>query len=293
RFDFDLGRAAQLGLVQVGLCAALAFLSFQIAIPQARLAGLDGVAERWDVGVMPKVLDFTIIALAVLFLLTPLVMLLWRGAPFLFDLPISIWRAVVVSLSVALVSTAIVLGAALSLALAGQRMARGEAWGSALSALILATSPLVMGSGLFIMLFPFVNPLTLALPVTIAVNVVLALPFALRVIQPALRAVEEAYGPVADSLGMAGWARLRWLLLPRLRRPLGFAAGLSAALSMGDLGVIALFANPDYQTLPLAMYQLMAAYRLEQAAGAALLLLALSFALFWLFDRGGRADADI
>jgi thiamine transport system permease protein len=35
----------------------------------------------------------------------------------------------------------------------------------------------------------------------------------------------------------------------------------------------------------------MAAYRLEDAAGAALLLLGLSLGLFWLFDRGGRMRA--
>jgi thiamine transport system permease protein len=58
------------------------------------------------------------------------------------------------------------------------------------------------------------------------------------------------------------------------------------------LGVITLFANPDTATLPLQMYRLMGAYRMEQAAGAALLLLILSFGLFWIFDRGGRANAD-
>jgi len=30
----------------------------------------------------------------------------------------------------------------------------------------------------------------------------------------------------------------------------------------------------------------------DAAAGAALLLLLLSFGVFWLFDRGGRIDAD-
>ena len=61
---------------------------------------------------------------------------------------------------------------------------------------------------------------------------------------------------------------------------------------MGDLGVVALFASPDWATLPLQMYRLMGAYWMEAAAGAALILLALSLALFWLFDRGGRGDAD-
>jgi len=72
---------------------------------------------------------------------------------------------------------------------------------------------------------------------------------------------------------------------------LGFSAGLTAALSMGDLGVIALFADPDRATLPLQVYRLMGAYRMDQAGAAALLLLILSLGLFWAFDRGGRVNA--
>jgi len=72
---------------------------------------------------------------------------------------------------------------------------------------------------------------------------------------------------------------------------LGFAAGLTAALSMGDLGVIALFGDAERATLPLKLYQLMGSYRMEQAAGCASLLLILSFGFFWIFDFLGRRNA--
>ncbi|HBM59065.1 MAG TPA: thiamine/thiamine pyrophosphate ABC transporter permease ThiP, partial [Citreicella sp.] len=78
-------------------------------------------------------------------------------------------------------------------------------------------------------------------------------------------------GRLAQALGLTPLAWLRLVLLPRLRRPLGFAAGLTAALSIGDLGVIALFANPDRATLPLQVYRLMGSYQMDAAAGAALL----------------------
>jgi len=81
------------------------------------------------------------------------------------------------------------------------------------------------------------------------------------------------------------------LILPLLRRPIGFASGLTAALSAGDLGVIALFADPEKPTLPLMIYQLRGAYRTDAASGAALLLAVLSLTLFWLLDRGGRRAA--
>jgi len=113
------------------------------------------------------------------------------------------------------------------------------------------------------------------------------------VILPAMTRAEEHYGRLADSVGMQTWARFRLAIWPRLMRPVGFAAGLSAALSMGDLGVIELFAAPDTETLPKAMYRLMSSYQMETAAGAALLLVGLSLTLFWLFDRGGRLEHHI
>ena len=101
------------------------------------------------------------------------------------------------------------------------------------------------------------------------------------------------YGRLGASLDIRGWTWVRLIVLPRVRRPLGFAAGLAAALSMGDLGVIALFAGEAQATLPLAMYRLMGAYQMAAAASAALLLLALSLSIFWICDRGGRANADV
>jgi thiamine transport system permease protein len=155
----------------------------------------------------------------------------------------------------------------------------------------LATSPLVVGTGLFLMIFPFAHPMSLAVPVTAMVNAMMALPFALRVLFPAIRDTYVDYIRLRESLMMSSGTWLWKVILPRLSKPLGFAAGLAAALSMGDLGVIALFADPDLQTLPLMLYRLMGAYRMDQAAAVAVVLVAQSLALFWIFDRGGRRHA--
>jgi len=212
------------------------------------------------------------------------------GLTALATLPGSVWLATLRSVVVALISMLLTLALALPIAvLAVRRRARIV---EVLATLTIAASPLVVGTGLFILVFPVVDPGRVALGVTALVNAAMALPFALRAIVPALTAVEADFGRLADGLGMNGTTRLTRLWLPRLRRPLGFTAGLAAALSMGDLGVIAMFASPEGGTLPLALYRLMAAYRMDDAAGAALILLAVSLALFWVFDRGGRIDVD-
>jgi len=209
--------------------------------------------------------------------------------PGLADLPPSVLPAALRSVLVALTSAVLTSAAALALALAAARRPSALVEGAA--TLPLATSGLVLGTGLFLIVQPFTPPMTVALPVTILVNTALALPFLYRILLPQTRALLSDYGRLADSLGLQGWPRLRWLVLPRLARPLGFGAGIAAALSMGDLGAIALFAGERQATLPLVVQQLTGAYRLEAAAAASLILVTLSFALFWACDAGGRRAA--
>ncbi len=291
RFEFDLGRAAALAAVQFALCAVVVLVAGQIALPAGFGPGLDRRVERWDASSRGlRALDAGVIALVAAFLLVPLALVVLRGLPGLGALPDGLWAAATQSVIVALISTALCLAATLVLALAIVQ-GRGAGLLEAAAMLPLAASSLVLGTGLFLIVHPLLSPARLALPVTALVNAALALPFALRLILPSLRSIEAAHGRLADALGLVGMARLRWLVLPRLRPVLGFAAGVVAALSMGDLGVIALFAGEGGTTLPLLIQRLMGAYRMEAAASAALVLVGLSFGLFWLFDRGGRDAA--
>ncbi|PXW72040.1 thiamine transport system permease protein [Loktanella sp. PT4BL] len=285
RFDFDLGRAALLACIQFGLCVVAAALAWGVTGNDPMGAGMDRVVQRWD---LPRpVVDYAVIAVAALFLLLPLGMIVVRGLPAFPDMPATVWAAALRSLCVAIGSAALCVLMALALAL------RGGAMVSVVGVMPLAASGLVVGTGAFLIVFPFVRPADVALLVTMLVNATLALPFALRAIAPTVDQINQSYGRLGLALDMRGWTWLRWVVLPRLRRPLGFAAGLAAALSMGDLGVIALFAGQEQETLPLAMYRLMGAYRMETAASAALLLVVLSFALFWICDRWGRGRVEM
>ncbi|WP_428982584.1 thiamine/thiamine pyrophosphate ABC transporter permease ThiP [Roseinatronobacter domitianus] len=292
RFDFDMGRAAALALVQFGLCLGAGVLALRVALPSGLGGGLDRPLPRMDYRARAIWGDGVLIALAALFLLVPLALIVLRGAPHLVSLPAPVWQATMRSLWVALGATVLTLSFALVLAHAILALPRfGAAALEWLGLAALAASPLVIGTGLFLILRPIADPRDMALAVTMLVNAGLALPFALRLILPALRDVAATQGRLATSIGLHGAARFRLVTLPRLRRPMGFAAGLTAALSMGDLGVILLFADAERATLPMQLYRLMQAYRQDDAAGAALLLLLASLALFWAFDKWGRSDA--
>ncbi|WP_146347459.1 thiamine/thiamine pyrophosphate ABC transporter permease ThiP [Falsiphaeobacter marinintestinus] len=290
RFDFDLGRAALLSCIQIGLTVGAALVALRVSSGDGFGAGLDRPVQRWDgQGLGLRVLDGGMIGLATAFLVLPLIAIVLSGVPGLARLPGSVWNAALWSVMVALASTAILLLLAVPIAAA---IAVGRQRLELAGLLGLAASPLVIGTGLFLMIHPIADPFAFALPVTAVVNAVMALPFALRILVPRARQVVAEFGRLGMMLDMSGWPFVRFVLLPRMRAQIGFAAGLAAALSMGDLGVIALFADPEVATLPLQIYRLMGAYRMEAAAGGSLLLLVLSMSLFWIFDRGGRWHAE-
>ncbi|MGR3761127.1 thiamine/thiamine pyrophosphate ABC transporter permease ThiP [Roseobacteraceae bacterium NS-SX3] len=291
RFDFDLGRAAMLSALQLMLTGLAAAVAVRAAAGEGFGAGLDRAVRRWDgQGAGARLLDGAWISLAALFLLLPLAAVVLAGLPGIAALPVSVWNAALASLGVAALSTALLLSLALPMAAA---VALGRHGVIEIAGILgLAASPLVIGTGLFIVIYPIADPFALALPATALVNAVMALPFALRTLVPRAREVMARYGKLSLSLDVTGWRFARRVFLPRMRAQIGFAAGLAAALSMGDLGIIALFADPEVATLPLQIYRLMAAYRMEAAAGAALLLLGLSMGVFWMLDRGGRWHAE-
>ena len=293
RFEFDLARAALLSLIQLAITAVAAFVFLSGAQSPGFGAGLDRTPKRWEASSHGlKAQDILAITLATLFLALPMLAVFLSGLPNLFTLPEPVWSSTLRSLTVALISTVLVVALALTMGLTATRLGRKGKLIEGAGLLAIAASPLVIGTGLFILIFPIADPGTLALPVTALTNAIVTLPFALRALLPAMHAAHDDYGRLATSLNLTGWTRLRLVTLPRISRPLGFSAGLAAALSMGDLGVIALFADPSGGTLPLQIFRLMGAYRIDDAAAASVLLLILSFALFWAFDALGRRHAD-
>jgi thiamine transport system permease protein len=283
RFEGDLGGAASLALVQYALGTGAVLLAALLGAGAAAGAVRGRPVERWDAaGTGTLGADVLAVSLAALVLLLPLGAAVLRGVGALPDLPAEAGGALLRSLLVALAATALCLVLATALALRGGPLA--EAAGS----LPLAASSLVLGLGALAVLGARAGPW--ALPAVALADALLALPFAVRALLPAVAEVEARHGRLASQLGLTGWRRVRLLHLPLLRRPLGFAAGLCAAFSAGNLGAVALLAGEGQATLPLLMARLMGAYRMNAGAAVGLLTLGLAFALFVAFDAWGRRD---
>lgn len=281
RFDFAPGHAASLAALQAGIATLAVWGAAQVTRGEGFGAGLD----RRVLPLPGRVWDGALIVLAALFLILPLAAVALGGLPALGNLPDEVWPAALRSTLGAVFAAGLAVTIALPLAFAA---ARGDRWAEMAAMWPMVASGLVLGTGWFLLLRPVLRPETVALPVTLLGNALMALPFLLRLFLPEARRLLQDYDRLSMALGLRGLARLRFLVLPRMARPIGLGAGLAAALSMGDLGTIALFADREQATLPLVVQRLAGAYRMEAAAGAALVLVALSFALFALFDLGGR-----
>ena len=85
---------------------------------------------------------------------------------------------------------------------------------------------------------------------------------------------------------------LEW---PLLRHNVGQALGYAVLLSLGDMGVIALFGTQGLVSLPLYLYQLVGSYRLQEGASVAVVLMALCAVLFYACTRGvgGKGHAGV
>lgn len=284
RFEFDLSRAANLALMQTALCLVATLAMAAVWQPSGFGTGLDRRVLLRGVW-----LDGFIIALAALFFALPLGAIAARGMAGLIDLPNGFWAAAGRSIFIAVSSAFLATWAALMLAMA---RARGAGiWAELAGMLPLGTSSLALGVGAFLALRPIMPPQNAALILAIFFNAAMALPFLYRLLLPNCRAVEVGYSRLMASLGMSSWAMLRLVFLPRLAPILGFSMGLSAAMALGDFGVIALFGAADQQTLPILAARLMGAYQMGSAASVTLWLVLIAFALFWLFDHLGGRDA--
>ncbi|WP_221766026.1 thiamine/thiamine pyrophosphate ABC transporter permease [Halomonas nitroreducens] len=297
KFDHDLALAALLALTQLAICLTLWLLALSRGGPPSLAVGAapgQGQGRWWrrDALGLSRLTDaFWLTGLAAL-LLPPLAAVLVAGLGGLPDLPrgTSLAPAALRSLVMALGAGLGALALALALLsgshwLRARRHPLGAAAMEGGGQLILVTPALVLGTGLFLLLRPRLGSGWEGYGLVVLVNAFMALPFAMQVVRGAIPGLSAPEQRLADQFGVRGRARLRWLVWPRLRRPLALALAYAMTLSLGDFSVIALFGSPSAPTLPMLLFQQLGGYRWQGAAATAMLLLALVVAVFALLDR--------
>jgi len=290
RFDFDPGRAVTLALTQLAITIVLLLLSFRFTKTLPDIATLKSTIQRPDAhNISARLWDTTVIFLAGCFVSLPLAALVVDGL--LADLPTSpgVWRAIGTSFGLALIAgfLSLALCWAMLKAIRDQDSLFARLIGFASSA-ILVMPAIVLGSGWFILLYPYGDIFSFAPLLVIVINALMALPFVYRILAPALFQSEQRHARLIASLNITGWARWKLVDFPLLKKPLFLALAFAIALSLGDLGVIALFGSEQITTLPLLLFKSLGSYRTSDADGLALILAISCLMVLFIADRFSR-----
>jgi thiamine transport system permease protein len=195
------------------------------------------------------------------------------------------WQAIVNSLVFAAAATALALAVG---GLAAAVIASRAAWLDAVVMLPLGASAVMLGFG-FVIAFDD-PPLDLrgsAVLVPVA-QALVAAPFVVRIVAPALRSIDPGLREAAAVLGAAPARVRREVDAPLVARALGVAAGFAFAISLGEFGAGIFVARGEWTTVPVAIFRFLGrpgAVNAGQAAALAVVLMALTVAAVLLADR--------
>ncbi|MYC62283.1 MAG: iron ABC transporter permease [Caldilineaceae bacterium SB0661_bin_34] len=185
------------------------------------------------------------------------------------------------ALATMVISLVLGIGMAYTLFLMPGRAGR---WLDPVFLLPLGTSAVTLGLGYIISMGPLrTSPLLVP-----AAHALIASPFVLRVILPALRRLQPGLRQASAVLGATPrqtWWRVE---LPLLLPACAVAAVFAFAVSMGEFGASLLIARPEHPTMPLMIFGLLSRpglANLGQAQAMSVVLMAVTSASIFALDR--------
>ena len=288
RFDLDLALAAKLAMIEFAIALMVLVAAGRATRPLVQ--GLRGAGTRNAGTRRATFADWLILAVGGLFVGAPVLSVAVDGlrSSGAFASP-ALWRAFLISLGLGISGAllAVALGFALSFAMARDNTRRQPL--ALIASVPLAVPAILVAAGWFILLLRYGDPARFAAPAVILLNGLLAVPYVVRALVPPIRAANAAHDRLSASLGIEGMDRWRLVDWPALKTPLALGLLLALLVSLGDLGIIALFGNDNLTTLPLLLYRQLGSYHGADAGLTALVLLALAIVLTWAAERLGRA----
>ena len=193
-------------------------------------------------------------------------------------------RATVNSLIYAIATVLLSLLFGFPAALALARPTRLEKFLDPLIMLPLGSSAVMLGLGFII---TFGSWLTSPLLVPFA-HTLVAFPFVVRTLQPAIASIPERLRQAASSLGASPFEVWKAIDFPILRRATLAAATFAFTISLGEFGATLLIARPEYPTIPIAIERFLSqpgGLNYGQAMAMATILMTLTLISILLIER--------
>jgi thiamine transport system permease protein len=157
----------------------------------------------------------------------------------------------------------------------------------------LGTSAVTLGLGFIIALDR--PPLDLrASPILVPLaHTLVAFPFVVRSLTPALRSIRPRLRQAAAMLGASPWQVLHHIDLPLTGRAIVVAATFAFTISLGEFGATAMISRPEFPTIPVAIYRFISqpgAQNYGQALALSAILMAVTTVGMLAIERFRIAD---
>lgn len=197
-------------------------------------------------------------------------------------------KAALNSFLFAITATGISLVLGLSTAYTRVRNLHLQKWIDGVVMLPLGTSAVTLGLG-FLITFnkPPLDTASFSFLIPIAHSLI-AFPFVLRAVSPALASIPEDLKSAAAVLGASPWKTWWNVELPIIGRAALVGGTYAFAISLGEFGATSFLARPDLPTLPVAIYRFLSLpgdQNYGQALAMAVLLLLLCLICLSIIDR--------
>ena len=293
RFSFDMQLAASLSILQILICSGLILISkplnFSLTSPTPNS---ENTIIRNDIeNFFSRLTDIFCFLIFFMVILLPLVALFYR-----LDLSSGLilfgqnrfWNALYTSTKLAFFSS--ILSVMIAIVLIHSRFRLNQS-GSLISiqfidisvSFYLLMPAIVFATGCFILLQDHVNLFEHTFWLVLLANVLFSLPFILRILSPSLEQALSQHDKLSLQLGITGLKKFIFLTFPSITRELQLVLGISFAFSLGDLSVITLFGNKEFETLPYYLYQLFGRYGASEADILGIFILVYIFVAYFIF----------
>lgn len=189
--------------------------------------------------------------------------------------------------------TALAVGGLAAAVIAG-RHRRGRSVYDAALMLPLGTSAVTLGFGLLITFDTFPLDLRSSAVLIPLAHALVGIPFVVRTLVPALRAIPQGLREAGLLLGRSRWEVARRVDVPLVWRSAVVGAGFAAAVSLGEFGATAFLARPERVTVPVAIYRFLGqpgSLNRGQALALSVILMGLVAVVVLLTEGAGQRRA--
>ena len=307
RIAYDFHLAVLLTMMQIAvavimllimLCHPLMRQTMPQAVTSIKPSSIHILSSRSN---LLKILDIICVLFLFSLLILPILALFFKGLTgdlFIVLAEPVFWQALQNSLTIALTTACCVSFLAMMLAetryqlglinspTRWQIVARLLLESSVMITLVIPS--IVMGTAMFILLRSYADIFAIAPYLVLTANILMGLPVSYRLISGKWVLARQQDQHLRLAYGMNRRTSLRFLIMPVMGRDIGLIFGMVAAMSMGDLGVIALFSSSDFKTLPWLLYEQAGRYRTDEASATAVLLMGVTIMVFILGSLTGR-----